>query len=37
MKYTPLIWPLLDAKRMRRMLTVDPIIRLDLLLEAMDL
>lgn len=37
MKFTSLIWPLIDAKRFARMAYVDPIIRLDLLLEALDL
>lgn len=37
MTFIGLIYPLLDAKRFRRWLAVDAIVRLDLMLEALDL
>jgi hypothetical protein len=36
MRFTSLIWPLLDAKRLRRMTYIDPIVRLDFWLELLD-
>ncbi len=36
MTFASLIWPAIDAKRFRLMLYVDAIVRLDLILEAME-